>query len=850
MCSRALVENVIRRQLGSVAVAVFLATCTWSVLAAQESRSPVTPAAASSPADYRKTVTTYCLTCHNERLKTGDLALERILNDDVSAHADVWEKVIRKVRAGMMPPAAMPRPDEATRASLVSTLEATLDRAARATPNPGRPLAHRLNRAEYANAVRDLLAVDVDVSAMLPPDDSSGGFDNNADVLGVSPVLLESYLTAAERISALAIGDPKTPPMGELFRVRQDASQDRHIEGLPLGTVGGLLIKRTLPLDGEYQFQVRLFRTNLGTMRGLEYPHQLEIAVDGVRVHLASFGGDKEIAASSENPTTTGDDVDGRFTARVPLKAGPHEISVAFLEKTHALNTRRLQPYVRSSADTIDFSGQPHIDEVLLTGPFNPTGPGDTPSRKRIFVCIPKTPSDEAPCSRRILSALARRAYRGDVAAADVKTLEEFYTQGRKDGPPSPRSGYDGTSGSFNAGIDLALRRILTSPKFIFRVERDPANVAAGAAYKLSDLELASRLSFFLWSSIPDDQLLDLAEKGRLSTPAVLDQQVRRMLTDSKSQALVDNFLGQWLQLRNLKNKQPNSHEFPDFDDNLRQSLETEIELFFNSIVREDRSVVDLMTADYTFLNERLAKHYGIPSVYGTHFRRVTLADETRRGLLGKGALLMVTSHPHRTSPVLRGKWILENVLGSPPPPPPDVVPPFQEETEAKKPQSVRERMEQHRRNPSCAGCHRMIDPAGLALENFDATGGWRTRDGGTRGAPVDASGQLVDGTPINGVVELRRALIREPETFVRTTTEKLLTYALGRGLTAADMPAVRAIAREGARENYRFSSIVLGIVRSVPFQMRVKSAGGDGSGARIVRLRHVGSRCDPTEQC
>jgi mono/diheme cytochrome c family protein len=830
------------RRLGRIFVVAGLACWGWSALRAAE--PPQTGAAgagqriaASQPTtDYRQTVSKYCLTCHNDRLKTGGLSLDQLVNADVAAHADVWEKVIRKVRAGMMPPAAMPRPDDVTRAALVSALEGTLDRAARETPNPGRPLAHRLNRAEYANAVRDLLAVDVDVSAMLPPDDSSGGFDNNADVLGISPVLLESYLTAAERISALAVGDPRTPPMGELFRVRQDASQDRHIEGLPLGTVGGLLIKRTLPLDGEYQFQVRLFRTNLGTMRGLEYEHQLEIAVDGVRVHLASFGGNKEIADSSENPTTTGDDVDGRFTARVPLKAGPHEISVAFLEKTHALNTRRLQPYVRSSADTIDFSGQPHIDEVLVTGPFNPTGAGDTPSRKRIFVCTPKTPADEAPCARRILSALARRAYRGDVAASDVKTLEEFYAQGRKDGPPSPRSGFGAASGSFNAGIDLALRRILTSPKFIFRVERDPATVADGAAYKLSDLELASRLSFFLWSTIPDEPLLDLAEKGRLSTPAVLDQQVRRMLADQKSQSLVDNFLGQWLQLRNLKNKQPNSHEFPDFDDNLRQSLETEIELFFNSIVREDRSVVDLMTADYTFLNERLAKHYGIPSVYGTHFRRVTLADETRRGLLGKGALLMVTSHPHRTSPVLRGKWILENVLGSPPPPPPDVVPPFPEDTEAKKPQSVRERMEQHRRNPTCAGCHRMIDPAGLALENFDATGAWRIRDGGTRGAPVDASGQLVDGTSINGVVELRRALVREPDTFVRTTTEKLLTYALGRGLVAADMPAVRAIVRDGARDNYRFSSIVLGIVRSVPFQMRLKSPAGEGSATRTAQ--------------
>jgi hypothetical protein len=566
-----------------------------------------------------------------------------------------------------------------------------------------------------------------------------------------------------------------------------------------------------------------LFRTNLGTMRGLEYAHQLEISVNGERVHLASFGGDKEITASSDNPTITGDDVDGRFTVRVPLKAGPARIGVAFVEKTHALNTRRLQSYVRSSSDTIDFSGYPHIDEVILTGPFKVTGVGDTPSRRRIFVCQPKVASEEDGCARKILSTLARRAYRGDVAKEDLQTLQDFYQRGRKDG------------GSFDTGIDLALRRMLASPKFLVRVERDPASVPAGTAYRLSDLELASRLSFFLWSSIPDDTLLDVASKGGLKTPAVLEPQVRRMLTDPKSQAFVDNFVGQWLQLRNLKTKQPNSHEFPDFDDNLRTSLGTEAEMFFASIVREDRSVVDLMTADYTFVNERLARHYGIPNIYGTHFRRVTLKDDVRRGLLGKGAVLMVTSHPHRTSPVLRGKWILENVLGSPPPPPPDVVPPFEEDAGAAKPKSVRERMEQHRRNPACASCHRMIDPAGLALENFDAIGAWRTRDGGTRGTPVDASGQLVDGTQINGVVELRNALLREPEIFVRTLTEKLMTYALGRGLAATDMPAVRTVVRDSARGQYRFSSVILEIVRSVPFQMRTKSPATEG--VRVGRV-------------
>jgi len=786
------------------------------------------------PADIQKIVSTYCITCHNDRLKTGGLALDRPELSNVAAHADVWEKVIRKVRTGMMPPAGVPRPSAAERDTLLSSLSSTLDEAARLSPNPGRPLVHRLNRAEYANAIRDLLALDIDATSLLPPDDSSAGFDNNADVLGVSPVLLESYLTAAERISALALGARDIPPAGEIYRVRQDESQDRHVPGLPLGTVGGILIDRTLPLDGEYQFRVTLFRTNLGTMRGLEYEQQLEISVDGQRVHLASFGGDKEIISSSDNPTTTGDAVDGRFTARVRLTAGPHKIGVAFLEKTHALNTRRLQNYVRSSSDTIDFSGYPHIDEVILTGPFNATGAAKTPSRARLFVCQPVssaaptksrrssseiTPSEvgsadtidpgEVGCARQILATVARRAYRADVSEPELATLIDFFRQGRRDG------------GSFDSGIDLALRRVLASPKFIFRTERDPAGVAAGAAYRVSDIDLASRLSFFLWSSIPDDELLDGASRGTLSKAATFERQVRRMLADRKADSLIDNFLGQWLQLRNLKAKQPNSHEFPDFDDNLRQALQTEMELFFSSIIREDRSVLDLMNADYTFVNERLAKHYGIPYVYGSHFRRVTLPGEMRKGLLGKGAVLLVTSHPHRTSPVLRGKWVLENILGAPPPPPPDVVPPFQEETEAAKPASVRERLEVHRRNPACAGCHRMIDPAGLALENFDAVGAWRVRDGGTRGTPVDASGQLVDGTKVDGVVALRQALMRDPEIFVATVTEKLLTYALGRGLTASDMPAVRAIVRDARRDNYRFSSIILGIVRSAPFQMR-----------------------------
>jgi len=492
-------------------------TTVWMAASASHSTEAAgdAQAATATSSSPQKIVSTYCVTCHNDRLKTGGLALDRPELADVAAQADVWEKVIRKVRTGMMPPAGVPRPNAEERGALLSSLVSTLDEAARVKPNPGRPLVHRLNRAEYANAVRDLLALEVDASALLPPDDSSAGFDNNADVLGVSPVLLESYLTAAERISALALGDRDIPPAGEVYRVKQDESQDRHIPGLPLGTIGGIVIDRTLPLDGEYQFRVTLFRTNLGTMRGLEYEHQLEISVDGQRVHLAAFGGDKEIAASSNNPTTTGDSVDGRFTVRVPLKAGPHRIGVAFLEKTHALNTRRLQNYVRSSSDTIDFSGYPHIDEVILTGPFNATGAGQTPSRRRLFVCTPKARAEESACARQILATVARRAYRADASEKDVATLMEFFQQGRKDG------------GSFQSGIDLALRRVLASPKFIFRAERNPAGVAAGTTYRLSDADLASRLSFFLWSSIPDDELLDAAARGTLSTSTAVERRAR-----------------------------------------------------------------------------------------------------------------------------------------------------------------------------------------------------------------------------------------------------------------------------------------------------------------------------------
>jgi mono/diheme cytochrome c family protein len=807
--------------LSAAVSAVLVLVAGLRAPAAAPPQAPVMAPIAAA-ADYQPLLQQYCVTCHNAKARTGGLQLDSVNLSQVGHDPELWEKVVRKLRAGLMPPVGMPAPSADARKGFVTFLETRLDQAAVASPNPGRPLVHRLNRAEYANAIRDLLDLDIDPANLLPADDSSAGFDNIADVLGVSPVLLESYLSAADRISALAVGDPKAPPGSEVYRVRQDASQSRHVEGLPLGTVGGFVIERTLPLDGDYEFQVKLFRTNLGTMRGLEQPHQLEISVDGQRVHLASFGGDKDVTNSSANPTLTGDEIDSRFTVRVPLKAGPRSIAVAFVEKTSAYNSRRLQSYIRSSADTIDFSGFPHIDQFILTGPFNPTGVGDTPSRARIFSCRPSSSSDESACAKRIVSALAERAYRGDVSAKDVQTLMDFYARGRTE------------TGRFEGGIEMALRRLLASPKFVFRVEREPETARPGTVYRLGDLELASRLAFFLWSSIPDEELLHLAKQGRLQSRPVLEQQVRRMLADSKAQALVSNFAGQWLQLRNLRTKVPNSFQFPDFDDDLRRAMVSEVELFFKSVMDEDRNVLDLMTADYTFVNERLARHYGIPGIYGSRMRRITLTDDARRGLLGKGAILMVTSHAHRTSPVLRGKWVLENIIGVSPAPPPDNVPALSDEEHPNKPRSGREVLEQHRANPVCASCHRVLDPIGFALENYDAVGAWRTRDGGTLGDPVDASGQLVDGTKVDGVVALRKALVREPDVFVRTMTAKLLTYAVGRGLNASDMPTVRTIVRDAAAKNYRFSALVLGIVDSPQFGMRIKQA--DAPPARVAR--------------
>ena len=815
---------LVRGSVGSVVAACFVVVGTIGWASPQAAgpqaagaQAAVRPQPAAAPL---AVIDQYCVTCHNRRTQTGGLSLDGLDESTIPAHADVWEKVLRKLRTGAMPPQGVRRPNRATYDRLITSIESALDKDA---PMPGRPpIFHRLNRAEYGNAVRDLLALDVDTAALLPPDDSAYGFDNIADALGVSPVLMERYLVAADAISTLAIGDREALPGSATYRVRQDLSQDQHIEGLPFGTVGGSLIRHTFPADGEYDIQVKLFRTNSDVMRGLEHPQQLEITVDGQRVYLVTVGGPDYVNLLFKDTTAAAVGVEKQLKVRTKITAGPHEVGATFLHRSAVSDTRALQPYLRSSVDTYDFTGRPHIDTVTMTGPFNVTGVSDTPSRQRLLMCRPSGPGDEARCARQILSTLARRAFRRPVTDEDMRPLMAFYEAGRR-------------AGTFEKGIQAGVQRILASPMFVFRFERDPARVAPGSVYPIDEVELASSLSFFLWSSIPDDALLDLAARGMLRKPGVLEQQVRRLLADKRSQHFVGNFAGQWLQLRNLNSLIPNSEEFPDFDDNLRRAFQKETELFFDSIVREDRSVLDLLTADYTFVNERLARHYGIPNVYGSHFRRVTQTDEVRKGLLGKGSILMVTSHADRTSPVSRGKWILENLLGTPPPAPPPNVPPFPADTQAQTPRSVRERMEQHRANPACASCHKLMDPLGFSLENFDAVGKWRTREAG---AVINAAGELSDGTRLDGVVSLRTALAGRPDVFVTTLTEKLMTYALGRGLDHADMPAVRRIVRDAGRENYRFSALVRGIVASTPFQMRLKPRAGDGESVARTATR------------
>jgi len=758
---------------------------------------------ASPTTEQRAMLDKYCVTCHNQRLKTGGLTLDTLNLDRVSDNAETWEKVLRKLHGGMMPPQGMPRPDEATVDKFTGWLETSLDRAAATHPEPGRSTLHRLNRTEYGNAIHDLLDLDIDAASFLPADDEANGFDNIADVLRFSPSLLEQYLSASDKIASLAVGDPSITPISLVFQAPPDLDQERHIEGLPLGTRGGIQVRYNFPLDGEYDFRVFLLQNIVGYVPGLEYAHQLEISIDGNRVFLAQVGGEEDNKMSDANLGVAKDTLDARLRTRIPVKAGPRSVVVTFLRRNSAPSDEPLQPFTHDH-DLQNMNGIPRIDRMQITGPFNPTGPGDTPSRHRIFSCRPANAAAELPCARTILTNLARRGYRRPVTSADLENLLSFYQSARN-------------KKDFDAGIENALRLILTNPKFLFRMETDPAGVAPGSMHPVSELELASRLSFFLWSTIPDDQLITIASQGKLRDPAILEQQVKRMLADDRSEALVKNFAGQWLLLRNLPNVQPDPNEFPNFDDNLRQAFRRETEMFFGSIMRDDRNVLDLLTADYTFVNERLAKHYGIPGVYGSQFRRVKVTNEARRGLLGQGSILTVTSEANRTSPVKRGKFVLEAILGTPPPAPPPNVPPLKE-NEGAQALSVRARLEEHRKSPACSGCHAVMDPLGFSLENFDAVGEWRTKE---PGGAVDPSGQLADGTKVDGPVALRNAIMKHPEQFVRTLTEKMLTYGLGRGLEYYDMPTIRGIARDASRSDYKFSSLVLGIVKSTPFQMR-----------------------------
>ena len=794
-------------------------------------------AAAAAPSPQRLLLDRYCVTCHNERLQTAGLTLDVLDVDDVAERPDVWEKVVRKLRAGLMPPMGRPRPDREAYDGFASWLEARLDRAAALDPDPGRsPAFHRLNRTEYANAIRDLLALEIDATELLPADDASYGFDNIAASLRMSPTLVDRYLAAARKIGRAAVGSSAAPPTVKVYHLPPDLPQERHLEGLPLGTRGGTLVRHHFPQDGEYVIRAKLALDIADNIPRYDETHELEILLDGEPVARFTFAGEPDpdeapeegaaLRAGQNTAERSGyrRNLDAHWRVRLPVTAGMHEVAAAFVENgqllTEATRTNTfarlrlalVEPSLRAYAGGYfndETRSGPYLAHLTVTGPFLPGGPGDTESRRRIFTCRPTAPEDEGPCATQILSTLARRAYRRPPSEAELAPLLAAYRDGRH-------------AAGFDAGIERALRQLLVTPGFLYRIEERPRGMAPDAIHAVSDPDLASRLSFFLWSSIPDDELLDVAERGRLRDPAVLEQQVRRMLADRRSDAFVANFTGQWLNLRRLPDVAPDLKRFPDFDGTLRHALRRETELFFESVLQEDRSVLELLTADHTFVNERLAAHYGIPAVKGSHFRRVTLGDTSRRGLLGKGSILAATSYAHRTSPVLRGKWILENLLGTPPPPPPPDVPDLKEDNDRGEVLSMRDRMVQHRASPVCASCHAMMDPLGLALENFDAVGQWRTRSEAF--TPIDASGAMLDGTTFDGVDGLREVLLGRSELFVTTLTEKLLTYALGRGLDAGDAPVVRRIVRAAAAEDYRFQSLLLGIVKSLPFQMRRSS--------------------------
>ncbi len=777
--------------------AVLLAIAgVFAAFAQQPPSAGVKPAGAAVPSSSPHTaiINQYCLTCHNSKLKVGGLALDAINGESASQHPQEWEKVIRKLRGHYMPPPGVPRPDDRTYDMVLSSLVKDLNSAAAAKPDPGRTSSvRRLTRTEYQNSIRDLLGVEVDITPLLPADESSHGFDN-VTVANLSPTLLERYVSAAEKISRLAVGGTIPSPGGDTIMLPPDLTQEQRLEGIPIGLRGGTTVTYNFPVDAEYEIQMRLVRDSREHVAGLDEPAELQLLMD--REQVKSF---------TVKPAEGEDEhaVDLDLNARIPVKAGPHVVSVAFVKKPWTLLPTERQPYQAHFNMDRHPRVQPALYTVTINGPYGAQKPGDTPSRRRIFVCKPAKPADEDGCAKQILTTLARRAYRRPVTDVDLQAPLKFYRAAKPEG-------------GFEAGIESGLSSVLVSPEFLFRVEADPANVAPNTAYRLSDLELASRISFFLWSSIPDDELLAAASSGKLKNPAVLEQQVRRMLADSRSRALVNNFASQWLYLRNLSSTTPDMRLFPDFDDNLRQAFREETELFFDSIMREDRGVPELLSANYTFVNERLAKHYGIPNIYGSHFRRVEY--EGRGGLLRQGSVLMVTSYATRTSPVVRGKWILDNVLGVPPPPPPPAVPPLKDNGGSTKALSVRERLALHRANMPCAGCHRLMDPVGFSLENYDAVGRWRTIE---EAKPIDSSGGLPDGSTFQGVAGLQKALLSRPEMFVSTFTEKLMTYALGRGVEYYDGPAVRKIVADAGAKNYRFSSVVLGIVNSTPFQMR-----------------------------
>ncbi|MBI3048219.1 MAG: DUF1592 domain-containing protein [Acidobacteria bacterium] len=797
-----------RTLLGGI-VTVALAAATGS---AAQQPSAILDSPASSP--HRAVFDRYCVTCHNERLRTGGLSLEKLDVTRVAEAPEVWEKVVGKLRSGAMPPDGMPRPAAATLDRLVTYLETSLDSAAAARPNPGRPSLRRLTRTEYRNAIRDLLAVEVDTPALLPSDDSRFGFDNIGSALTLSPLLAERYLAVARQVRRLALGDATLRPALETYEVSQHLIQDdRAGDDLPFGTRGGIAVRHHFPADGEYVFKIRLQRNSREYIRGLQAAHELDVRLDGRRIRRFTIGGERRGRSAGIFSTASMGDVaqeqyerraDEILDVRHFVQAGVHLVSAAFV-KDGSVPEGPFQPRMTM----YDFSqykgGEPGVATLGIDGPYNVAGVGPTASRAKIFVCRPSATADEEPCARQILETLARRAYRRPVTGEDVQTLLAFYRTGRREG-------------GFEAGIGLALDRMLAGPEFLFRLERLPAGLSPGTSYRISDIELASRLSFFLWSSIPDDELLTLAERGRLKDAAVLERQIRRMLADGRASALVTNFAAQWLHLRNLASAAPDLERFPYFDESLRQAFRRETELFFESILREDRSVLDLLGADYTFVNERLARHYGIPGIYGSHFRRVRLADGSRGGLLSHGSILTVTSYSNRTSPVVRGKWILDNILGTPPPAPPPNVPELRARDQQGKVLSMRAQMEQHRTNPVCAGCHKVMDPLGFALENFDGIGRWRTTDAGE---PIDPSGTMPDGTVFRGPAGLRQVLLeKRREQFVSTVTDRLLTYALGRGLEYYDAPVLRGIVREAAPD-YKLSSLVLAVAKSTPFQMR-----------------------------